>query len=88
MNAEKSDLAETEKLLENIGDLGDIGVKRDNSLKKKPRGGRDDKIGDITPRVESMSLKDKKSKKGSSKDYKERDYKETNNKKKSMKKKM
>ena len=92
LQQEKTDLTETEKLLENTQELiGDFGVKRDNSLKKKPRGGRDDKIGEIIPKVESMSLKDKKSSSKSdkgSKGYGQKgDYKETNNKKKGSVKK-
>ena len=42
---------------------------------------------EITPRVESMSLKDKKSKTKSNKGYNQADYKETTKKKGSLKKK-
>ena len=82
----EADLTETEKLLENTEEL--IGLKpKDKSVKKKPTrsiGGDDE----ITPRVESMSLKDKKSKDKSNKGY-QANYKETTNGKKkgSLKKK-
>merc|ERR1711860_230220 len=79
-----ADLTETEKLLENTEEL--IGLKPKGSVKskKQTRG----LIDEITPKVESMSLKDKKSSSRdnkSSKGYNQ--AKETTKKKGSMKKK-
>ena len=81
-----ADLTETEKLLENTEEL--IGLKPKGSVKskKQTRG----LIDEITPKVESMSLKDKKSSSRdnkSNKGYNQANYKETTKKKGSMKKK-